>query len=490
MVLLIGGQFVRMGNERLEKMQAETPDFFSSLFLLEAQEMELRRQKGNFTQGPILRPLLLFAMPVLAALLLQAMYGAVDLMVVGQFGTAADISGVSTGSQIMQIITNVLASFAMGTTILLGHRIGQGRGKEGGSIIGSSLLLFAAIAACLTVVLVLFAPQAAALMQAPEEAFDRTVVYVRICGAGTLILTAYNLISCIFRGLGDSRTPLLTVAIACVFNIAGDLILVGGFHLGCAGAAIATVAAQLVSVVISLLLIRKRGLPFTLTRKDFCWDRPIIGRTVQLGFPIALQDFLVGISFLIILAIVNSLGVLVSAGVGVAEKVCAFIMVVSSSFMQSMAAFVAQNYGAGNYKRALESLWIGISISFSIGVVMFYITFFHGDILAGIFSNDSEVIAAAWDYLKSYAFDCMLTAIFFCCTGFFNGIGLTKFVMLQGILGAFGVRVPVSYIMSLQSPVSLFHIGLATPASSLVQMILCFLLLAKIRRKWKGEGKL
>lgn len=452
--------------------------------------MEQNKQKNDFTQGPILKPLLLFAMPVLAALFLQAMYGAVDLMVVGKFGTAADISGVSTGSQIMQTVTNVLASFTMGTTILLGQRLGEGRRKECGSVIGSSIVLFAVIAACLTVVLVIFAPQAAALMQAPDEAFDNTVVYVRICGGGTLILTAYNLISCIFRGLGDSNTPLMTVAIACVFNIAGDLILVGGFGLGCAGAAIATVAAQFISVVISIFIIRKKELPFVMTRKDIRWNRPVIGKTVQLGFPIALQDFLVGISFLIILSIVNSLGVLVSAGVGVAEKVCAFIMLVSSAFMQSMAAFVSQNYGAGKYKRALKSLGMGILISFSIGVLMFYITFFHGDVLAGIFSNDSEVVSAAFEYLKSYAFDCMLTAIFFCCTGFFNGIGLTKFVMIQGIVGAFCVRVPVSYVMSRRRPVSLFHIGLATPASSLVQMILCFICLAVVCRKWKREGKL
>jgi putative MATE family efflux protein len=452
--------------------------------------MELKKQKSDFTRGPILKPLLLFAMPVLAALFLQAMYGAVDLMIVGKFGDAADISGVSTGSQIMQTITYVLASFSMGTTILIGQRVGQGRGNEGGSIIGSSIVLFAVIAACFTVVLVIFAPQAAAIMQAPEEAFDQTVVYVRICGGGMLVITAYNLISCIFRGLGDSNTPLMTVVTACVFNIAGDLILVGGFHMGCAGAAIATVAAQFLSVVISMHFIRKKDLPFEMTRKDIRWDRQIIGITVHLGLPIALQDLLVGISFLIILSIVNSLGVIVSAGVGVAEKVCAFIMVVSSSFMQSMAAFVSQNYGAGKYRRALRSLRIGILISFSIGVIMFYITFFHGDALAGIFSNDSEVISAAWEYLKPYAFDCMLTAVFFCCTGFFNGIGLTRFVMVQGITGAFGVRVPVSFIMSRQRPVSLFNIGLATPASSLVQMILCFIRLAKVCRKWKEEGKL
>lgn len=206
-----------------------------------------------------------------------------------------------------------------------GQLIGQKKEEECGKVIGASLLLFAVIAIVLSVLLVLFAPEAARIMQAPAEAFDNTVSYVRICGGGTLVLTFYNLISCIFRGLGDSTTPLVTAAIACVFNIFGDLLLVGIFHMGCAGAAIATVAAQLLSVVISILLIRKKSLPFRVTRKDLRWNSVLIKNVIFLGAPIALQDLLVGISFLIILSIVNSLGVLVSAGVGVAEKVCAFI---------------------------------------------------------------------------------------------------------------------------------------------------------------------
>ena len=444
----------------------------------------------DFTQGPILKPLLTFAVTVLFALFLQAMYGAVDLLVVGKFGDAADISGVSTGSQIMQTITNVLASFAMGITILLGQYSGEGKVGRSGAVIGSGIVFFGAVAAVLSVLLVILAPQAAALMQAPAEAFDNTVMYVRICGGGTIVLTFYNLISCIFRGLGDSTTPLVTVAIACVFNVFGDLLLVGGFKMGCAGAAIATVAAQLISVIASTLLIRRKALPFKMTRRDIRWNGQLIRRILTLGAPIALQDLLVGISFLIILSIVNSLGVLVSAGVGVAEKVCAFIMLISSAFMQSMSAFVAQNYGAGKYRRALKSLAIGIGISFSIGVMMFLITFFHGDVLAGVFSNDAQVIAASWEYLKSYAFDCMLTAVFFCIVGFFNGIGLTKFVMVQGIVGAFGVRVPVSRFMSRRQPVSLFHIGLATPASSAVQTILCFIRLYLVCRTWKKQKRM
>lgn len=210
---------------------------------------------------------------------------------------------------------------------------------------------------------------------------------------------------------------------------------------------------------------------------------------VGFGAPIALQDLLVSISFLIILAIVNSMGVIASAGVGVAEKVCAFIMLISSAFMQSMSAFVAQNYGAGQITRARKALHYGIAVSFSIGVVMFLITFFHGDVLAGIFSSDGEVVFAAADYLKAYAIDCLFTAIFFCYTGFYNGIGKTRFVMIQGILGAFCVRVPVSYIMSIQPETSLFHIGLATPMSSALQLILCVGFMLFLRKKGMLDDK-
>lgn len=426
-----------------------------------------------FTEGKILKPLIWFAVPVLFALFLQAMYGAVDLLIVGKFASSADVSAVSTGSQIMMTLTNLVSSFAMGTTILLGQQIGSGKKEEGGETVGTAMILFAGIAVVMTLVLVVFAPQVSSLMNAPEEAFEKTVDYVRICGSGMLVIIAYNLIGCIFRGLGDSRTPLLTVAIACVCNIAGDLLLCAVWKMGTKGAAFATVFAQIISVIVSFLVIRKRELPFTMTKEKIRIHRGCLGKMAGLGAPIALQDLLVSISFLIILAIVNSMGVVASAGVGVAEKVCAFIMLISSAFSQSISAFVAQNYGAGRLDRAKKALHGGEAVSLAIGVVMFILAFFHGDMLAGIFSSDTSVILAAADYLKAYAIDCLFTALFFCYTGFYNGVGQTKFVMLQGIIGAFCVRIPVSYFMSRQPEPSLFKIGLATPFSSIVQLVLC-----------------
>lgn len=442
-------------------------------------------EKGSFTQGKILSPLIKFALPVLLALFLQSMYGAVDLMVVGQFGTPSDVSAVSTGSQILLTFTSLVASFASGATILLAQQIGGGEGKNGSKTVGACLMLFFLFGLFFTIAVPLGAPLFSEIMQAPKEAFELTTSYVRICGGGILVIIAYNLIGSIFRGIGDSKTPLLSVAIACAFNIGGDLFFVAVLDMGTKGAAIATVLAQLLSVVISLLIIRKKRLPFTFGREYIRLDKEILKRVTKLGLPIALQDLLVGLSFLIIQAIVNSLGLIPSAGVGAAEKVCAFIMLVPAAFMQSMSAFVAQNVGAKKYERADKALLYGILISFAIGIVMFYLNFFHGDLLTGIFTKDTQVILAGADYLKAYAIDCLLTAFLFCFLGYYNGMGMTRFVMIQGIIGAFGVRVPVSYLMSRIEPVSLFHIALATPCSTVVQITMCMICIIIVRRKRK-----
>ena len=443
------------------------------------------KQTQNFTEGQIFAPLLRFAGPVLLALLLQTMYGAVDLLVVGQFGTAADVSAVSTGSMVMQTVTVVVTGLAMGLTVLVGRKIGEGLREEAGKIIGSGICLFGALAVVLSIIMVFAAPVMAELMQAPAEALDKTVTYITICSAGAVFIVAYNLVGSIFRGIGDATMPLITVAIACVLNIIGDLVLMALLQMGTAGAAIATVAAQAVSVVLSLVLIRRRELPFTLRAKDLRPKGTWIRQILLLGIPIALQDLLVNISFLTITAIVNSLGLTASAGVGVAEKLCGFVMLVPSAYMQAMSAFVAQNIGAGKPQRARKALLCGIASSLVVGAVMGYLTFFHGDWLAGLFAKDADVIAAAAEYLKAYAIDCLLTSFLFCFIGYFNGTGNTVFVMLQGIIGAFGVRLPVSWIVSRLPGASLFHIGLATPASSIVQILLCGAFFAVTLRREK-----
>lgn len=438
---------------------------------------------NNFTEGKIAGPLVRFALPMLLAFCLQSLYSAVDLLVVGQFGTPADVSAVSTGGQMMQMVLVVVTGLSMGATILLGQAIGAGKGQESGSLVGTSIVFFTGLALILTAVMLLVTVPFARLMQTPKEAFDKTLVYVRICSLGTIFITGYNVIGSIFRGIGDSRTPLITVAIACVVNIIGDLVLVAVFHMAAAGAAIATIAAQAVSVVLSLLLVRRQGLPFPFERSDIHLEKRHVLGIVKLGMPIALQDGLVSISFLVIAAIVNSLGVMISAGVGVAERVCGFIMLVPSAFSQALSTFVAQNTGAKKPERAVRGTIIAMGISFVIDAVIAYFSFFHGDLLAGIFTSDKQLITYAWEYLKSYSIDTLLVSFLFCFIGYFTGVGRTTFCMIQGLIGAFLVRVPVSWLMSRRVPVSLFHIGLATPCSTFVQILLCVGFLLVVRRK-------
>lgn len=472
-----GGESFK-GNEEPDKVQTEMSADLSGFFLEEG-----KMKNGNFTEGKIFGPLLSFSLPVLLALLLQSLYGAGDLFVVGQFGTSSDVSAVSTGAQVMQTLTNVIAGLAMGTTVLLGQQIGKKESDRAGCTVGTSICFFMVLAVVLSAAMVLLADQTAAVMHAPKEAYEATVSYIRICSLGLIFIVGYNLIGSLFRGLGNSMLPLLTVAVAAVFNIFGDLLLVAGLGMGAAGAACATVASQALSVLFSFLLVRRLDLPFSFSRRHLKPIASLAVRIAGLGFPIALADLLVGISFLVILAIVNTLGVTASAGIGVAEKVSAFIMRVPSAFGQSMAAFVAQNYGAGKIERAEKALFSGIAASFAFGAVMGLTALSAGNVLCGIFSSDPQVIQAGWDYLKAYAIDCFLTPFFFNFAGFFNGCGMTKFVMAENIIGGIGVRLPLSWLLSRIRPVSLFRIGLATPSSSFLQTVLCVIAFVITRRR-------
>ncbi|MBQ6181191.1 MAG: MATE family efflux transporter [Ruminococcus sp.] len=448
---------------------------------------------NDFVSGKILPTLVKFALPVLLALFLQAMYGGVDLLVVGRFSDNSSVSAVSTGSQIMQSLTTVITGLSMGTTVLLAQKIGSGKRREAGEIIAAAVKLFAVVSLLLTALFVIFARPLCRLMNAPSEAFGSTVSYLTICSAGLVFIVAYNVIGSIFRGIGDSKTPLITVAIACAANIIGDLIFVAVLKLGASGAALATVLAQALSVVVSMALIRRQKLPFEVKKEDLFSGGPqsrgFIRRMLGLGIPIALQDFLVSVSFLVILAIVNGLGLVYSASIGVAEKICMFIMLVPIAFMQSLSSFVGQNEGAGQHSRSLKAMYCGMGVSLLFSIAMAVSVFLFGEELAHIFANDRETIVNAADYLKAYAIDTLLVSFLFCFCGYYNGCGKTRFVMVQGLIGAFGIRIPVSWIMSRIKPVSMFRIGLASPCSTAVQITLCFIVLMIMLKKEKASLK-
>lgn len=427
--------------------------------------------KNNFTEGNILKKLSLFMLPVLGALILQAAYGAVDLLVVGRFGSTAGLSAVSTGSQLMNLVTFMVTQLAMGATVLIARYLGEKKPARIGAVLGGATVVFAILATVLFVLLVFFAHPIAVLMQAPSEALGLTTRYVRICGMGIFFIVAYNMLAAIFRGLGDSKSPLLFVLVAFLINIAGDLLFVAGFKMDAAGAAIATVMAQAVSVVLAIVILLKKDLPFTLKKSDFRLN-PQCRKFLQVGLPLALQEVLTQASFLALCAFVNRLGLTASSGYGVASKIVSFAMLIPSALMQSMASFVAQNAGASKPKRAKQAMFTGMGIGLVFGCAVFALVMLKGDVLAGIFSTDAEVVQKGFEYLKGFAPETILTAILFSMLGYFNGNNKTVFVMIQGLVQTLLVRLPMSYLMSIQPNASLTKIGLAAPVSTLVGVLL------------------
>ena len=446
-------------------------------------------EKSDFTQGSILKKLALFMLPILGALVLQAAYGAVDLLVVGRFGSTSGLSAVSTGSQVLNLVTFVVTQLAMGVTVLIARYLGEKQPKYIGPVIGGAAIVFTIISVVLFAVMVGLARPISVLMQAPTEAVDLTTSYVRICGGGILFIVAYNMLAAIFRGLGDSKSPLLFVLVACIFNIVGDLVLVAGFHLDAAGAAIATVFAQAVSVVCAIVILLKKDLPFKIQKSDLCLNSQC-GKFLSIGLPLALQEFLTQLSFLALCAFVNRLGLSASSGYGVACKIVNFAMLVPSSLMQSMASFVSQNIGAGNRQRAKKSMFTGIGIGLVIGSFVFALVMLKGDLLSSAFTTDAEVIANAYAYLKGFAPETLVTAVLFSMVGYFNGNNKTVWVMIQGLVQTLLVRLPMAYFMSIQPNASLTNIGLAAPTSTAVGIVLnvCFFLY--LERKSKKETTL
>lgn len=443
-------------------------------------------EKTDFTQGSILKKLAYFMIPILGALVLQAAYGAVDLLVVGRFGSTSGLSAVSTGSQVLNLVTFVVTQLAMGITVPIARYLGEKRSEAIGPVIGGAVVVFALISAGLFVLMVCFARPISVLMQAPAEAVDLTSGYVRICGSGIFFIVAYNLLSSVFRGLGDSRSPLLFVLIACVVNVIGDLALVAGLHMDAAGAALATVFAQAVSVVCAVVMLVKKGLPFTITKKDFRLN-PQCRKFLGIGLPLALQEFLTQVSFLALCAFVNRLGLEASSGYGVACKIVNFAMLIPSALMQSMASFVSQNVGAGNTKRAKRAMFTGIGVGLVFGCAVFALVMLKGDVLAGFFSTDAAVVQKGFEYLKGFAPETILTAVLFSMIGYFNGNDKTLWVMVQGLVQTLLVRLPMSWFMSIQPNASLTWIGLAAPTSTAVGILLNIVFYIYLNKETPGK---
>ncbi|CDM70271.1 MATE efflux family protein [Clostridium bornimense] len=439
---------------------------------------------SNLTKGKISTTLLKFAIPFLFASLLQALYGAADLFVVGQFADSASVSAVAIGSQVMQTITGIILGISMGGTVLIGRRIGEKKHGEAAKAIGSLTVLFIIIAVILTPLMLLATDGAITLMHTPMEAVKYTKEYIIICTLGIPFIIGYNAVSAIFRGLGDSKTPVYFVLIACVINIIVDVVLVGIFKFHAIGAAIATASSQGISFIIALFYIIKRGFSFKITRKDFRLDKESAKCILKVGFPLALQDALINVSFLIITAVINTMGLVASAAVGVVEKIIVFAMLPPTSFGSAVSAMTVQNIGAGERNRTAKVLRYGIIYSLIFGIIATVYSQIYPETLTAMFTNDPEVIKASSQYLMSFSIDCIMVSFVFCINGYLSGMGKSTISLIHSLIATFGFRIPLTLLISKISGVTLYELGFAAPISTLVSIVICFFYL-----RWQNKSE-
>lgn len=441
--------------------------------------------KNDLTEGNIYSTVVMFAVPYLLSNLLQALYGAVDLLIVGWFSDTAGISAVSTGSQVMQMVVSVIGGFSMGGTVLVGHYYGAKMEAELVRTAETLLKLFLITALIPGMLLMVFSKQVSLLMQAPSEALGQTAAYIGICATGSVFIFGYNAISAMLRGVGDSKSPLVFIGISCAFNIIGDGILVGIFHMGAAGAALATVISQGISMVLALLWIRQQNTLFNFNWRRLKIDKVQALKLIRLGLPISLQESLVMFSFLLIMVIVNRMGVSASAAVGVVERILTFMMLPPIAFSCAITAIVAQNMGAGRPNRAYEAMAIATKLSLAFGVFAFTaLECFPGRAME-IFTTDPSVIRDGISYLRFFSIDCVLVCFVFCTNGFLNGCGKTTFTMSNNLLATFGIRIPVAYLCSGILHAGILGIGAAAPLASLFSIILSAVYIRK--GKWDSD---
>ena len=430
--------------------------------------------KNNLTDGNILKGMLSFSVPYLISCFLQTFYGMADLYITGQFNGAASISAVAVGSQLMHMLTVMIIGLAMGSTVVISRAVGARDENRAASGIGNTVIVFAVTALAVTIGLLLVRNPIVRVLKVPAEAVSEAGAYITICFAGIPFITAYNVISSIFCGLGDTRRPMIFVAIAGILNVGLDYLLIGPFAMGAAGAALATVISQAGSVVLALFSLRRFDTGVTLTKDKMKYDAGITRQILGIGIPVALQDGLIQISFLVITAIANSRGVDVAAAVGIVEKIISFLFLVPSAMLSTVSALAAQNAGAGKHDRSRRILNIGVMICIGYGAVIFALCQFVSEEIVALFVRDNlRVVELGGQYLRAYAVDAMLAGVHFCFSGFFSAYGRSAYSFIHNMISAVGIRIPGAYLASVLFPATLFPMGLAAPVGSFVSILIC-----------------
>lgn len=442
--------------------------------------------KNDLTTGSVLKAVLFFSMPYILSYLLQTLYGMADLFIIGQYNGVESTTAVSIGSQVMHMLTVMIVGLAMGATVMIGQAVGAAKQEQASRAIGNTVTLFMVLSILLTALLLLAVGPIVSIMSTPAEAVTGTVSYLTICFIGIPFITAYNIISSIFRGMGDSKSPMYFIAVACAANIALDYLFIGGLGLGSAGAALGTTLSQTISVIVSLIVILKRKTGITLAAKDFKPDRDTMTGLLKIGVPIALQDGFIQIAFIVITVFANRRGLNDAAAVGIVEKVIAILFLVPSSMLQTVSALCAQNIGAGKHDRARLTLRYGAIMAVTWGIGVCILMQLDAEPFISLFAKDStEVVRLGSQYMRGYIWDAILAGIHFSFSGYFCAYGLSGISFLHNSLSIICVRIPLSYFASKHFTDTLFPMGLASPAGSALSVIICICVFLWLDRRHK-----
>ncbi len=442
----------------------------------------------NLTTGSIFKNVVYFSLPYLLSYFLQTLYGMADLFIIGQYEGVASTTAVSIGSQVMHMITVIIVGLAMGSSVSIGQAVGGGNDKRTASCIGNTITLFMGLSIILTAALLLLRRPIAIAMSTPAQALEGTIDYLTICFMGIPFITAYNIISSIFRGLGDSKSPMYFIAIACAANIGLDYAFMGALHLGPAGAALGTTLSQAVSVVVSIIVVRRARAGIRLKKEDFKPKRDVMGSLLRIGIPIAVQDGLIQVAFIVITIIANRRGLNDAAAVGIVEKIMSFIFLVPSSMLSTVSALGAQNIGAGKPERAKTTMRYGILITTCFGLAVVALMQFYANSFVALFTDSStqdglQVVTMGGQYLRGYIWDCLFAGMHFCFSGYFCACGRSSLSFVHNIIAIALVRIPGVYITSKMFTDTLFPMGLATAAGSLLSVMICLVMYAMLSRK-------
>ena len=442
----------------------------------------------NLTTGSVFKNILFFSLPYLLSYFLQTLYGMADLFIIGQFEGVASTTAVSIGSQVMHMLTVMIVGLAMGSTVSIGQAVGGKDKKGAASSIGNTVTLFMCLSVVLTIVLLIFVRPIVNIMSTPEAAISGTVDYLTICFIGIPFITAYNIISSIFRGMGDSKSPMYFVAAACAANIALDYLFMGALHMGPSGAALGTTLSQAVSVVIALIVIRRHSGSLAVKKKDFRPVRPVMSKILKIGIPIATQDGLIQVAFIIITIIANRRGLTDAAAVGIVEKIISFLFLVPSSMLSTVSALGGQNIGAGKPERARLTLRYAAFMAICFGAIVVLLMQFAAGPVVSLFTDSTradgaEVVRLGGQYMRGYVWDCIFAGIHFSFSGYFCACGKSGLSFLHNITAILLVRVPGVYFTSVWFPDTLFPMGLATSMGSLLSVIICIIAFTVITRR-------